>query len=273
MGKSPNSADRLNPKADDTFDRVSIDAFHRGRFHLVQPKGRGHRAGFDAMLLAALVPHQASGRLADFGAGAGAAGMAVASRCPDLDVVLVENAPDMVACARCSIALQQNVDFAGRVTLLDADVTLRGAARRAAGLADVSFDHVIMNPPFNNAADRMTPDALKAAAHAMPQAMFEDWVRSAGAVCKPGGQLSLIARPHSLQDILEACAGRFGGLQLTPVHPRPGGEATRLLVTGVKGSRARLAMGPALCVHDADERAFSARIDQLSNGRTTLPRW
>ncbi|EJZ16614.1 methyltransferase small, partial [Rhizobium sp. Pop5] len=33
----------------------TIDAFHRGAFHLVQPKGRGHRAGMDAMLLAALV--------------------------------------------------------------------------------------------------------------------------------------------------------------------------------------------------------------------------
>ena len=273
MGKSRNSAERLDPKADDTFDGVTVDAFHRGRFHLVQPKGRGHRAGLDAMLLAALVPHQASGRLADFGAGAGAAGMAVASRCPDLDVVLVERAPDMVACARRSIDLQQNEDFAGRVSLLDADVAWRGAARQAAGLADGCFDHVIMNPPFNSAADRVTPDALKAAAHAMPQAMFEDWLRSAGAVCKPGGQMSLIARPHSMQEILEACAGRFGGLQLTPVHPRPGSEAIRVLVTGIKGSRARLAIGPALCVHDADERAFSARVDQLSNGRAILPRW
>lgn len=265
--------ERQDRKADKTFDGVTIDAFHRGRFHLVQPKDRGHRAGFDAMLLAALVPLQASGRLVDFGAGAGAAGMAVACRCPDLDVVLVENAPDMVECARCSIALQQNMDFAGRVSLLDADVTLRGAARQAAGLADVSFDHVIMNPPFNSAADRVTPDALKAAAHAMPQAMFEDWVRSAGAVCKPGGQLSLIARPQSLQDIIEACAGRFGGLQLTPVHPRPDGEATRVLVTGVKGSRAKLAIGSPLFVHDADEQGFSARVDQLSNGRDILPRW
>ena len=28
----------------------TIDAFHRGRFHVIQPKGRGHRAGMDAML-------------------------------------------------------------------------------------------------------------------------------------------------------------------------------------------------------------------------------
>ena len=30
----------------------TVDAFHYGRFHLVQPKGIGHRSGMDAMLLA-----------------------------------------------------------------------------------------------------------------------------------------------------------------------------------------------------------------------------
>jgi len=58
----------------------TIDAFHRGAFHVVQPKGRGHRSGMDAMLLAALVGDERTIRVADLGAGAGAAGMAVASR-------------------------------------------------------------------------------------------------------------------------------------------------------------------------------------------------
>ncbi|MER2636111.1 MAG: methyltransferase, partial [Rhizobiaceae bacterium] len=34
----------------------TLDAFHRGRFWLVQPDRRGHRAGTDAMMLAAAVP-------------------------------------------------------------------------------------------------------------------------------------------------------------------------------------------------------------------------
>ncbi|RUX04971.1 methyltransferase, partial [Mesorhizobium sp. M2A.F.Ca.ET.037.01.1.1] len=60
----------------------TVDAFHRGRFWLVQPSQGGHRAGMDAMMLAAAVPSRFSGRLADFGAGAGAAALAVLSRCP-----------------------------------------------------------------------------------------------------------------------------------------------------------------------------------------------
>ena len=36
--------------------RAAVDAFHRGRFFLVQPAAGGHRAGMDAMMLAAAVP-------------------------------------------------------------------------------------------------------------------------------------------------------------------------------------------------------------------------
>ncbi|TGV74768.1 methyltransferase, partial [Mesorhizobium sp. M00.F.Ca.ET.158.01.1.1] len=75
----------------------TVDAFHRGRFWLVQPKHGGHRAGMDAMMLAASVPSSFGGRLADFGAGAGAAGLAVLSRCPGAQAVLVERAPEMAA--------------------------------------------------------------------------------------------------------------------------------------------------------------------------------
>lgn len=234
--------------------------------------GKGHRAGLDAMLLAALVPQEMSGKLADYGAGAGAAGMAVACRNPAMRVLLVERSVQMAWLARRSIDLEQNARFADRVTVLEADVTLTGAGRQAAGLADSFFDHVIMNPPFNSAADRTTPDALKAEAHAMPEAMFGLWIRSACAVCKPSGQLSLIARPQSLRDILQACEGRFGGLQVIPVHPHPGEDAIRILLTGIKGNRARLAMRAPLFVHEGKDRAFSKHVDELCNGRSFLNR-
>ena len=67
------------PKAEPLGE--SVDAFHRGRFVLVQPKGAGHRSGVDAMILAAAVPSGFAGRVADLGAGAGAAGLAASARC------------------------------------------------------------------------------------------------------------------------------------------------------------------------------------------------
>ncbi|MBW8318153.1 MAG: methyltransferase, partial [Rhizobium sp.] len=146
-------------------------------------------------------------------------------------------------------------------------------ARVAAGLADDVFDHVIMNPPFNDAGDRRTPDQLKAEAHAMTEDLFESWIRTAGAIMVPGGQLSLIARPQSIGDIIEACGRRFGGLELTPVYPRSGENAVRILVTGIKGSRARLNLRSPLLMHDDPEsHKFSPFVDDLNNGRAAYGR-
>lgn len=260
------------PEATSLPPAETVDAFHYGRFHVVQPKGRGHRSGMDAMLLAALVADQRPIRVADLGAGAGAAGMAVAARLPEARVLLVERSPDMAGFARRSLALAENAALAPRIDVLEADVTLTGRARLAAGLADDRFDHVIMNPPFNDASDRTTPDPLKAEAHAMVDGLFEQWIRTAGAILVPGGQLSLIARPESIAEIIAACGKRFGGLEITALHPRDGENAMRILVTAIKGSRARLVFRAPLIMHDAGTHRFSALVDDLNNGRAAYAR-
>lgn len=260
------------PEALVTPPAETVDAFHYGRFHVVQPKGRGHRSGMDAMLLAALVADERPIRVADLGAGAGAAGMAVAARLPQAEVLLVERSAEMAAFARKSLALAENAALAARVGVLEADVTLTGRARLAAGLGDDHFHHVIMNPPFNDASDRTTPDALKAEAHAMVGGLFEGWIRTAGAILIPGGQLSLIARPESIAEIIAACGKRFGGLEITPLHPRGGENAVRILVTAIKGSRARLCLRAPLVMHDEGTHRFSAAVDDLNNGRAAYPR-
>lgn len=250
----------------------TLDAFHYGRFHVLQPKGRGHRAGMDAMLLAALVADARPIRVADLGAGAGAAGMAVASRLANAEVVLAERSPDMADYARRSIAHPLNARLAAQLSVVEADVTATGRARRAMGLDDDSFDHVIMNPPFNDGSDRRTPDALKAEAHAMHDGLFESWVRTAGAILRPGGQLSLIARPESIADIIAACGRRFGGVEITALHPRGGENAVRILVTAIKGSRARLSLRSLLVMHEEDTHRFAALFDDFNNGRAAYAR-
>ncbi len=250
----------------------SIDSFHRGRFHVVQPLGQGHRSGMDAMLLASLVADGRPIRVADLGAGAGAAGMAVASRLDNAQVTLVERSPTMAAFARRSLKLPENFRFSGRVDVIEADVAWKGRERVAAGLADDSFDHVIMNPPFNDGSDRRTPDPLKAEAHAMEEGLFETWIRTAGAIMRPGGQLSLIARPESIAEIIAACGRRFGGLEITALHPRPGENAVRILLTAIKQSRARLALRAPLIMHEDDAHRFTAYVDDLNNGRAAHAR-
>ena len=248
----------------------TVDAFHRGRFFLVQPAKGGHRAGMDAMLLAAAVPSAFSGQLADFGAGAGAAALAALSRCSKAQAVLVERAEEMAAFADATLGHPGNAHLGDRALVLRADVTLTGKARQTAGLADRSFDFVVMNPPFNAAEDRATPDALRRQAHVMEDGLFENWLRSAAAVLKPRGGLAIIARPEQLRAILDALSSRFGNAEVLAVHPRPDAAAIRIVVRAVRGARGKLAICPPLVMHENAGNAFSARAELIGNGLSSL---
>lgn len=255
--------------ADVNMQAKTIDAFHRGRFVLVQPQN-GHRAGLDAMLLAAAAPKGFSGRLADLGAGAGAAGLAVAARCPQASIVLVERDAGMLHHARLTLEHPANAFLRAHVQLLAADVTLTGTLRRAAGLDDASFNFALMNPPFNAPADRASPDALRRAAHVMEDGLFERWLRTAAGLVKPRGGVALIARPQSLGEILSALEGRFGSASILPVNARSGNPAIRIIIRAVRGSRAPLSLLPPLTLHEGDDHGFSPRAEAAINGNATL---
>lgn len=247
----------------------TIDAFHRGKFWLVQPKD-GHRAGMDAMMLAATVPTDFTGTVADFGAGAGAAGLAVIARCPSARAVLVEREPAMAEFARRTLRHAGNAAMASRAGVVVTDVTLTGKRRTEAGLADRAFDFVIMNPPFNMRDDRSSPNPLRRAAHVMDGDIFEPWLRTAAAVVKPRGGLAIIARPQSLETILTALTGRFGNARILPIHPRIDAAAIRIVVRAVRAARGALSLEPPLILHQTGSDRFSARADDINNGRASL---
>lgn len=253
----------------DVPDGHSLDAFHRGRFVLVQPT-RGHRAGMDALVLAAALPGGFSGRVADLGAGTGAAGLAVLSRCPAASALLVEREPEMVDAARLTLARPENRAFSGRAEVLAADVELTGAARTEAGLGNSSADAVIMNPPFNASDDRASADGLRRGAHVLRPGLIDAWVRTAAAIARPGAWFAMIARPASLKDALHALDGRFGAIELAGVHPRPADDAIRFVIRGRKGSRAALKLCPPLVLHGAEGNGFTQRADDILNGRRGL---
>lgn len=224
----------------------------------------------DAMMLAAAVPDGFSGRLADLGAGAGAAALAVLARCPLARAVLVERSGEMSGFARASLDLAENAALSKRAAIVEIDVGARGKARRAAGLGDNSFDFAIMNPPFNQKHDRCTPDTLKAEAHVMETDLFERWMRTAAGLVRPRGGFAVIARPQSLSAILAAGTGRFGALRIKPVLSRSDRPAIRVVIAGIRGSRAALELEPPLVLHKADSNGFTAHADAINNGRAGL---
>ena len=239
-------------------------ALFGGALRLLQPL-RGHRAGTDAVLLAACVAVP-RGRIADLGSSTGTIGLALAQRGPDALVVLIDTDAAMLALARRNIALN---DLGGRVSAAEADI-FSPVSRRSAQLVPSSFDLVVSNPPFFAAGrGRPSPDSARASAHVMAQGGLTEWIRQGAALLRAGGRLALIHRADALGEVLEACKGRLGGLVILPVHARENEAAIRILAVGVKGSRAPLTLKPPLILHEGDG-AFTPFAQALHQGAAQL---
>jgi tRNA1(Val) A37 N6-methylase TrmN6 len=92
------------------------------------------------------------------------------------------------------------------------------------------------------------------------------WVRAAARLLRPSGSLVLVWRADGLADALTALARSFGAITVLPVHPAPTKRAIRVLLRAVKGSRAPLALVPALVLNDAAGRPTSAAEAVLRDG-------
>lgn len=250
---------------------TTTDSFLGGRVALVQPK-RGHRAGLDAALIQAAVPADAKGRAAEFGTGAGSAAFALASRAPGLSVTGIENDPAVAALARRGLALAANAAFRDRVRIVEADAGAARPIREAAGLADGAFAWVLMNPPFDDPGKvSRSPHAGKRTAYLAGPDLLEAWIAAASGLLAPGGHVALIHRPAALGAILAALSGRFGDVQILPVHPRAGEPAGRVLVRGTRGRKGPLRILPALILHEptgADETGWTAAARAILEGAT-----
>jgi tRNA1(Val) A37 N6-methylase TrmN6 len=244
---------------------VTQDAFLGGRLRLRQLK-RGHRAGHDAILLAAATVAQAGDRVVDFGAGVGAAGLALARRVEGIELTLIEIDPELAALARGNAAANT---LPARVVELD---IAAGAADFAeAGVSPDSVDVVLMNPPFNHAVrHRPSPDAGRRLAHQAADNTLEVWVHAARRILRPGGALTLIWRAETLADVLSSLGKGFGSVRILPIHPDALSPAIRIIATAVKGGRGPLKFYPGWVLNGANG-VPDPQIEAVLRGDGVLP--
>ena len=224
------------------------------------------RAGLDSVLLGASVRAGAK-RLLDLGAGAGTAALVALADRPLAQATLVEIDPAMAALAEANLAAN---GMLGRGTVLCLDVTATAAQRRAGGLAADHFDSVIANPPFFEPARGTAPAANRAGARHMPAASLEMWARAAATHAAAGGEVIFIHVASALPALLAAFASRFGALTVLPLLPRNGQPAHRVLVRGIKGSRAPLTLLAARALHADEGRDFRPAFDAIFRGTAAL---
>lgn len=108
---------------------------------------------------------------------------------------------------------------------------------------DNFYDSIIANPPFfDDAGGTLANDAGRAGARHMDAAALDLWIKTAAGAAAPGGEVIFIYPAQSLSPLLAGFTQRFGAVTILPLTPRIGEAASRVLVRGIKGSRAPLTL-------------------------------
>lgn len=230
----------------------SDDAFLGGALTLRQPL-KGFRSGHEAVLLAASIPAVAGQSALEAGLGTGAASLCLLKRVPGVKVAGLEAHPDTALLAREN-ALRNKLEE--RLEVLEGRVEAPPEVLR-----QQSFHHVFANPPFLEEGEGLSADGeMRAGARMGPQGTLVAWadfcIRRAG----PGGTVTLLHRADRLARILQELEGRCGAILIYPLWPKASAPAKRVIVRGVKGSRAPLQILPGLVLH-TESGAYTGEVE------------
>ena len=241
---------------------LSCDGILNRSYYLYQPK-QGYRFGTDAMVLAAAIgPHYGT-RFAEFGAGAGAVSVALSHFCPEAHITAIEKEPNMAACLRHNVALNQLTE---KIRPYEADITQLPA------LFEESFDCVIANPPFHHPAGTRSRNARRALAHhgdsgaGIDEVPLEAWVTAGLRALKKGGRLSLILRADRADDVIISLREQgAGSISLRPIYPYKSSPAIRVILSARKAVQSPFSVLDGLVLHHPDG-ALTAHANQIFSG-------
>jgi tRNA1(Val) A37 N6-methylase TrmN6 len=244
---------------------MTDDAFLGGKLKILQPE-KGYRAGIDAVFLAAAIPVNDGDTVFEAGIGAGVASLCLLARNQMVHITGIE------ANTRYAVLCEQNAkrnSLSNSLRVIHAD--LKEAMRKdlAHMPAHGTFAHAFANPPFfDEGKVTPSPSLLKAQAHAFGPEDLEMWIKVLHAMVTMRGTVTVIHRAETLGKLLTAMETKFGDIRVAPLYAREGSAASRVIVQGVKGSRAPMQLLPGLILHD-DTNSFTQDAEAvLRDGAT-----
>jgi tRNA1(Val) A37 N6-methylase TrmN6 len=225
---------------------LTEDRFLGGKLSILQPE-KGYRAGVDAVFLGATIPAQEGDTVFEAGIGVGVASLCLLSRCRNIHVTGIE------ITARYAMMCEENAKrngFANDVRVIHADV--KEAMRK--DLSNMpqhgTFAHAFANPPYyEDGKVTQSPSLLKAQAHSFGEDDLELWIKVMHAMVGLRGTVTLVHRADTLGKILTAMEAKFGDIRVAPLYAREGTAASRVIVQGVRGSKAPMQLLPGLILH------------------------
>ncbi len=206
---------------------------------LAQPED-GFRTSIDAVLLAAACPAKEGDNILDLGCGLGSAAFCVLKRAAGTTLTGIDILPEAIELARHNAQLN---DMEKRTSFECIDIR---------DFEDLSFDHVICNPPFLEAGEHTpSPSPAKATAIGFGEDDMDlkDWVDCAHRCLTGQGSLSMIHRADQIDNIIRAMGKRFGAIEIIPLWPKAGREAKRVIVRAYKHRKSPASIHPGVILH------------------------
>lgn len=271
--------------------KTRTDYLLDGRVQITQ-NAQGYRAGLDAVMLAAACPARGGDSVLDLGCGAGAASLCLAARVENLRITGIEIQPEQAELAGVNFA--QLSSRPSRVAAPSRDPMkvenpnpswdpgspcLRHSGRDdsfqiiCADLTEYTFaanafDHIIMNPPYHDAAQHMAPEnSARETAFMMPD--LSAWIAAARRTVKTHGSLTIIHRADAVMDIL-ANLQSFGAVEIIPLWPRAGVDAERVIVRAIKGRKTPPRIRAGIILHEKDGSETEALRNILRGGDSVV---
>ncbi|KUJ76418.1 methyltransferase [Ruegeria marisrubri] len=244
---------------------LTCDDFLGGRIRLWQPR-EGYRAGVDPVLLAASLPARAGQSVLELGCGAGAAILCLAARVSGLGLTGVELQP-----AYAELARRNAAGNAAELEVVEGDLSALPAEMKQR-----QFDHVLANPPYyRSGAHSPATDEGRSVAlgERTPLAL---WFDVAAKRLAPKGYLHVIQRADRLPEMLAACSGRLGSIEVLPLSARAGRAPELLILRARKGGRAAFRLHAPLILHAGDRHlrdadSYTPEISAVLRDGAALP--
>ncbi|MCF6272704.1 MAG: methyltransferase domain-containing protein [Rhodobacteraceae bacterium] len=246
------------------MEKLTDDRFLDGRLRFLQPVN-GYRAATDPVFMAAAVAAKPGQSVLELGCGAGVALGCLLSRVP-MRATGVEIQQEY---ADLALKNMERNNFS-------ANIIIANLENIPVGLRNLTFDHVMMNPPFFETPRHSAPkDHGKSRAFLEGETGLHSWITSGLKRLKPLGWLTIIHRAERLGQIL-AGLEKAGDIHILPLSARHGRSAGRVIVRARKGAAGPLRLLPPFILHkgevhgqDGDDFSDLAR-EILRNGKALV---
>lgn len=232
-----------------------LDDLERNGYRIIQSRER-FCFGMDAVLLSGFVQVKDGACVLDLGTGTGIIPILLEAKTGGGHFTGLEIQEESADMARRSVRLNGLED---KIDIVNGDIkdasTLFGAS---------SFDAVTTNPPYMVGQHGLTnADEAKTIARHEVLCTLEDVISQAARLLKPGGHFFMVHRPFRLVEIFCLMHQyRIEPKRMRMVHPFADREPNMVLIEGLRGGNARLAVEKPLIVFK-EKGIYTEEITEL----------